>query len=164
MRPLGLQTPTCVYLIRTVLGDSVMARRRSRREDNTFTSDAAGPVYVSSSLSLLRAMRAQAEHLQEIEDRRRWDPMGDDAPARHIGGFTRVVESPNVNRKQARSRPARLHSMSRTLFAFDPSKRVMVCIRRKIRREVMHALRLRNKVRRRGGSGARRNWRSQIKC
>lgn len=45
--------------------------------------------------------------------------------------------------------------------AYDPVRRVSVCVRRKVRREVMFALGRRGKG---SGSKRRKTWRSKIKC
>lgn len=110
------------------------------------------PVLVGES-SLVRALKDQALHqaqLAEAEDTRQWHPLGPDRPARDLSGRPRGVQ---VN-------PLKLaHALS--FHQADPLSRVVTCVRRKARREIMHAL----KLTRKGAGGAkRRNWRSDIKC
>lgn len=129
-----------------------MARGRSsgRRYADPYGSAVLDPGRFSRPLSSLAPL-----HL--IEDLRRYDP------ARHVNArslfnrFHRLVVDPNVNLKRSRSRVALTPRI-----AFANPERVVTCIKRKTRRQVMFAMR-------KTGKGAQRrrrhrNWRSNISC
>lgn len=94
--------------------------------------------------------------LQEIEDRRRWHPAKYLAPAQTLSrrDQRRLVE---------RSRPTGWAEAFPSLrLGFAVPKKVAVCVRRKSRREVIHALKLTGK-----GGAARRRRKStftDIRC
>lgn len=120
-----------------------MGRRRSAY--NSFVTPirrVADPVVrVRSALSLL-------------EDRRFFRPEGVLARPRAFFSPPRIVVR-NANRRQVTglSVPSAL--------GFDVPHRVAICVRRKQRREVIHAKRLTK----RGAGGAKhRNWWSEIRC
>lgn len=83
----------------------------------------------------------RSSFLSSIEDRRTWNPEGPYRPARSFSdGAHRLVTV-----RPSSSRPVRLSSSSWTPafpsagVAFRESPRVLICARRKIRREVLHA-------------------------
>lgn len=88
--------------------------------------------------------------LISYEDRRTWHP---DGPLRSVFAFRRQAK-----RLVDRANPM-WHVRSAIHFA-DPT-RVVVCIRRRIRREVIHALRKNGK---RGQGKPKRNFYSSIGC
>lgn len=103
--------------------------------------------------------------LAEIEDRRQFHPEQDQQPVRRL--------SRRPNELQARDRPTRsrlqrdrfgetVRSQTKAIVGFADPARTVVCIRRKQRREVLHA---KKQLKKRGGGGRRRtNWRSHISC
>lgn len=93
--------------------------------------------------------------LSLLEDRRRFDPLGElSAPRAFFKRPRLVVRNANLRQKFDKfSVPSAV--------GFDVPKNVAICVRRKERREVIHAKRLT----RRGGHGAkRRNWWSDVRC
>lgn len=130
-----------------------MARRGRRSERGTV--DTANPLLerrnaLSSVDELLRAYEALDTSLMEVEDGRQWHPLRQDRPAESFRRADRMFTDSVVafdDRRPSRG------------FAHPPG--VAVCIRRKTRREVLHALRKTG----RGGSKKRRyNWKSFVKC
>lgn len=86
--------------------------------------------------------------LQTIEDRREWNPEGDFRPARSFNQSRHRLTINPVARSTPpnRDRFARLRTLeglrdgTLARVGFERPDRVMICVRRKIRREVMHAL------------------------
>lgn len=123
-----------------------MARRRSNNRSGVPPVEVFVPVRsrVPSALSML-------------EDRRTFHPMMDMRPARSF--FTRprlVIHDPNVNKTRVRS------SRMSSRIAFDVPHHVAICVRRKQRSEVLHALSLTGRG---SGSGRkRRNYWSDVSC
>lgn len=93
--------------------------------------------------------------LQQVEDRRHWHPLGKAAPAGVIGrrAARAIIEKP-------RSNPYRDPFPSLKLGFAVPSK-VALCVRRKTRREVIHAT---GQTRKGAGARRRRNPYSNVEC
>lgn len=131
-----------------------MAKSRSRSVQRgsfvTANRRLSGPVYRLSSVlpSLLRA----------YEDRRAYNPARDYRRAISLGRvFTATVGLKHPSRGVAR--PGML---ARDTFRFNVPRKVLICIRRKQRREVLHAAK---RVGRGSGGGARRrNHYSEVSC
>jgi len=133
-----------------------MARRSARNRDTiAITSDP-----LSSLVPRPRPYQRWHRELGEVvtvtpwqwaveQDLRRWDPEGINAPVRTRSG--------------ERARFVELYRPSTQVghFGFRRPPNIMECIRRKIRREVLHALRLKKSGR---GGSKKRDWRSDIKC
>lgn len=99
-------------------------------------------------------------YLSEIEDRRRYDPSGGTSPARSVSRpqHTLVLPQPkNPDRLGNRVRNSQLPSG----VAFQSPEKVLVCIRRKMRKEVLHALKKAGKT---GQKRPRRSYYSDIHC
>lgn len=97
--------------------------------------------------------------LIELEDRRAYTPSGP-APLRSIHRETfQTLQRTRSTRASARSSP--LSAMLENTF--DDPQRVIVCLRRQTRKQVLHALK---KTGGRGGrkKKPRRTWQSQFKC
>lgn len=110
---------------------------------------------LTSPSRLLRDMAASSV-LRMIEDRRQYHPLQFFRPARKISGHP---VSP-VRIRKAPPRKGEAFLAHRLNFA-EPN-RTLICVRRKQRKEVLHALK---KVGRGRGRGAkRRNWYSNIGC
>lgn len=139
-----------------------MARNRSRvrREDNTFASRRLPDLnsYVTP---------VPYNRLRLYEDRRYWHPEGLYSPARSFSQSRHRLR----HTTQPRPRGARLNKQynpSRLNFGtlshrigFRNPDRVLICVRRQQRREVLHA---RRKTGRRGQRRPRFNWYSKISC
>ncbi len=137
----------------TVLGDTMGKRKnrkkRQTRENTSFPSR-------SRLRFVIKSMVAQTQK-QNVEDKRRWDPAGRYATAKLIAGtphhltderWRKVKQGPKVKSKTVR-------------MGFALADKVLVCVRRRIRREVMHAL----KIPGRGGQRrARWNPWSKLRC
>lgn len=98
--------------------------------------------------------------LTVYEDRRLWNPVKP-SPARAFSRrVARIVEhNRNVNipsRSSHRSLP-----LPATRFAFSVPRDVIVCVRRKVRKEVIHAS---GRAGRRGQRRPRRNEYSDVRC
>lgn len=89
-----------------------------------------------------------------FEDRREWHPEGVNRPAL---GAPRAATRPVAKQRPAFSVP----SQTKGIIAFAEPNRVAVCVRRKVRKQVMHAL---NKAGGKGHRRPRRNAQSSISC
>lgn len=86
--------------------------------------------------------------LTVYEDRRQWHPEGVRASARSFSSSRHRLESRDRVYNRYNVKPvSRLHSspvfgvsQTRASIAFADPSRTLICVRRKIRREVMHAL------------------------
>lgn len=133
-----------------------MARGSKRSQRGT--SATANSVAVSPSrLSGLN-------FLTEIEDRRTWHPLGSERNARSFKRATHSLVIPpanvNKNKNQSKFKGPKL-TLPHTI-GFEAPQQVLVCVRRKTRKEVLFA---KNKT----GKGARkfkrrRSWLSEISC
>lgn len=133
-----------------------MARRGRRSERDT--NDIASPLLerrnaltsVEDTLRAFEGLDVGLDPLIDIEDRRRWHPLMEHRPAQSLFRSDRMFTDSRVVFNDRR--PER---------AFARPAGVAVCIRRKTRREVLHALRKTG----RGGSKRRRfNRNSFVKC
>lgn len=159
-----------------------MARRSSRRRGTPATTNghvadrraraAQFDEYVRLSAAGLKGLPQikLRPDLKAIEDRRTWHPERENRPARsYYEHFHRLVYQARKIRSHVRTAmdPSRL--LRRAAWnqvphqvAFRNPQSVLVCVRRKMRREVLHALR-------KTGSGSgrkkpKRNWTSGISC
>lgn len=121
-----------------------MARSRRRRDSFLITSVPRALPF--PWLSLPRSISPY----REIEDRRYWhpDPV---APAR---SFSRSRHRLTVSS----SRPSR---QTKAAISFASPRRVLVCVRRQVRKEVLFATRRNG---RNGGRNYRRNAYSEVSC
>lgn len=135
-----------------------MAKSRSRVNYSNSTRSVRSDFYYASPPRL--------SPLTVFEDRRQFHPEGDYAPARSF----------NKSRHRLVVRPARAVAKASRSFKspelftpkfvtssvyFDAPKRVLVCVRRKIRKQVMFALK---KAGRAGQRRQRRNEFSDVYC
>lgn len=134
-----------------------MARRRRRRETlpdldrEVFTPSLARPVRLVRDLPTWSDAR-------DIEDRRDFHPLDVFRPARTWSG----QDAPPVTPSKVSGGGNRSRAFVAKGLSFRVPDDVLVCVRRKQRKEVLHALR---KVGRgRGGGRKRRNWWSSITC
>lgn len=137
-----------------------MSRSRNRYQNRTrdvTTSIATQRVrYIPLNLPLSLLLRPLARFnapstvLRAYEDRRTWHPVAP-RPARSFSGPTRLQITP-TNRHSAYPSPS---------IQFQAPERVLVCVRRHRRREVLFA---RNKAGRSGQRPPRRTWWSAVHC
>lgn len=123
-----------------------MARRRSRSRSTADTLVGVQPLFSVRRVSPVLAL---------LEDRRLYHPERDFRPARSFFTGPRLVVR-NANIWQKRNRFA-----VPSAVGFSVPRDVAICIRRKARREVIHAKRL---TARGAGGSKRRNWFSDIHC
>lgn len=149
-----------------------MRRNNHRTRDNTSISNhrlrsVSDSLY--SQLSPLSRLREAStlrlrSLLSEISDRRTFHPLGAFRPALSYAGLRhRLVLSPSKMAHKAlpRARSFPIHGRPAQI-AFQNPSRTLICVRRKQRREVLHALK-------RTGSGGgfqrpRRSWYSSVRC
>lgn len=141
-----------------------MARGRGRSRTGRDASDIASSPTTNSlaTLELLRSLRP----LQLLEDRRQFHPEREARPAR--GFFSprhRLTVSEGRQAATPQLRPRRKFSPDTIspVVKFGERHQVAVCVRRRVRKQVLHALRKTG-----GGKGRRRHPRrsfySSISC
>lgn len=134
-----------------------MSRRRSRREVSTFTSRPR----LASTLSPLRVSPVRPSLLDG-----RFFSFEPVRSARLVSGVTAGVRL--VDRKRSRGSMAGrfplFSSGTKAVLGFKSPRRVDLCIRRKERREVLHALGRVGRGGTRRGRRYRRNYQSDITC
>lgn len=133
-----------------------MARRKSRARSRTQTYSRSNPyqkrdnsLYIANQ-RLLSDILSSRPDLRPFEDRRTFHPQGVTRPARSFKSSRHRLEvprAPRIKKIQASAYPS-FH------IGFESPKRVLVCVRRKQRQEVIHALG-------HSGSGKRRKRRSR---
>lgn len=125
----------------------------NRRLPTTVTSPRSLP-YQYDLEDLIRSDR-----LTEIEDRRTYHPEGESRPARSISKRAHRLELAKPVVSQWNELPG--YSGIYSPVAFTQPHNVLVCIRRKQRKEVLHAL---NKAGKAGQKTPRRSAYSDIQC
>lgn len=112
-----------------------------------------------ASRRLLAPLAPSYDPLSEIEDRRTYHPLGSDRPALYSVAPLQVKDrQPSPRQRQAGFRP---NSQTKGVIAFAQPDQVVLCVRRKERREVLFA---KKKTRRGPGGPRRRNWTTFISC
>lgn len=133
-----------------------MARRR--RRNGSVGRNAVVTVNASPRLLRPHVMR-KSPRLVSIEDRRRYHPLRADRPTFTVAGR----KTSRLGLSAPRTRPGRAErAWLANKLKFHNPKKVVTCVRRKSRKEVLFAK----------GVGGRkgkkrppkRNWRSEIKC
>lgn len=133
-----------------------MPKKRGQRDNTTSNTPIANPrlldpITIRHALEPLRHLHS-LKNLIDVEDRRRFSPAGHRRSARTLaGGHHRLKVS----------KPGKMHTFSPTVSFVDP-KRVVVCVRRKTRAEVLHAKKKTGRGSRR--KSPKRNWYSSISC
>lgn len=135
-----------------------MARRRRRKEP-----DRRDTTWIANEFSLPRPSRPLVVALPdtgpliEFEDRRRWHPEMDEfRPAVVVPMSSAGLVVPTSRRRQLRARQAVPRGLS-----FRTPKAVVICVRRKRRKEVMFAS---GRAGKRGQRKPRRSEWSSISC
>lgn len=95
---------------------------------------------------------------REVEDRRQWHPLGYHRPAQSVSSQYHQLRAKVLPRKFVKPRA---YGRAETAVAFGRPERLMVCVRRSIRKQVMHAT---GRAGRGGQKKPRFNWLSQISC
>lgn len=108
---------------------------------------------------LLAAYHLKPLDLRPFEDRRLYTPTRVNWPKRIVRSA--VLPARLVERARDPRRVLVNSSLSRLGMEFHAPKRVLICVRRKQRREVLHAL---NKTRKGAGAAKHRNQWSDVKC
>lgn len=143
-----------------------MARGQKNRTSRQDQRDATPRRYSSAVLglqpwSLPSVRRYEYPSLGDIEDRRRYG-FSVQTPPRTltVGPVRQVVKRAPLNRDRfANLRPSPVTLSSRVQF--EHPRRVVLCIRRKVRKQVIHALKLTKKG---AGSARRHNEWSHVAC
>lgn len=139
--------------------------RRAKRDANAVANPLTPPSLTTllSPLSPLKPIRhVTPKRLTLIEDRRSWHPQGASAPAKSVHKSRhRLALKPGASVQGVRSTPARTAPMPAGIH-FQAPKKVLICIRRKMRKQVLFALR-------KTGKGAkarkhRRSFYSSVRC
>lgn len=101
---------------------------------------------------------APLDPLVELEDNRTFHPSGSSRAPRFAVRLSARDRQPSPRQRQVGYRP---RSQTKAVIAFEQPDQVVLCVRRKERREVLFA-------KRRHGRGGRRprrrTWKSQISC
>lgn len=129
----------------TVLGDTGMGRRsRNRRDSGRATEAFSSRPLASLARPIVLALPAD---LRQVEDRRRYHPLGNER------GVATTQGSVSVRPGAAKSRfkkPYKASAWPSAGLRFKAPKNIVLCVRRKIRAEVLHALKLTGRGRGRG--------------
>lgn len=129
-----------------------MAKGKSKNRSGRDTS-------VIANLRLHRPTVTPASMVfSDIEDRRYFHPEQGFRPALSFSGKPHRIVVADPVRTVAPGKSIKVYKQTRGTLTFAAPKKVLICHRRKTRREVLFAKRLG-----RGGRG-RRNWYSSISC
>lgn len=111
----------------------------------------------------INSTRSVRSNLSKYEDRRLWHPERNYyADAKSFNSTRHRLVYPSVNRQFESIRPRRsLLSQINSAIAFAAPKKVLICVRRKIRKSVLHAL---GKTGRGGQKSPRFSYYSSIQC
>lgn len=144
-----------------------MARSNSKKGRVNYSNAKRSLPLSDFSIPSPKPIRFTIKPLQAYEDRRQWNPEGRYAPARSFSKTRhRLMEVP-ARKKEVRHENTGLRPFSSNFLdpayriGFVEPDRVLICARRKIRREVMHAT---GNAGKRGQKLPRRNFYSKIKC
>lgn len=132
------------------LDDLAVEKLLRRQEYEDFRRDRWADRLAASDLRML-----------EAEDRRHWRPDDGLAPARTFTGRPAGIKASAPRAHRGRGFFPRLEYPSFGV-SFSAPWKVLVCVRRKVRREVLHALRFVGKGT--GGGRHRRNQWSGVRC
>jgi hypothetical protein len=135
-----------------------MSRSKNRRKTRVILNNS------NRRLRSFSTIRRTSNNLTQYEDRRLWHPEGDYAPARSFSKTRHRLEVfPRISYSSGLS-INKVQNLSRTTahaIGFSAPNKVLICVRRNIRKEVLHAL---NKTGKGGQNPPRRNSYSNIYC
>lgn len=137
-----------------------MAKGKGRGRDTNIISNRRLPLSYSNIFS---SNSIRFPKLIQFEDRRLFNPEGIYAPARSFSKPRHKLVLSVVDRFRGASKVARRRLDFRLLspLSFEAPKKVLICVRRKQRKEVLHALRKAGKF---GQRRPRRSYYSDISC
>lgn len=146
-----------------------MSKSKSRRR---VTNDNANRRLPPSTATSSHRIRSTAGGLRLFEDRRQWHPEGRNAPARSFSRSRHRLQAVDRNQPAPRQKVPQKNldrfahlrsfpSQTRALIAFQEPSKVLVCVRRKQRQEVLHA---KGKAGKRGQKKPRYGPYSAISC
>lgn len=142
------------------MSKSKISRRKGR--DTSVITNTVSVLPLSLSPPRFRQLEIFPS-LQEFEDRRLWHPEDPISPARSFTTSRHrlsLVDSPSRYQYSLKKNYRNLNQTKARISFVDPH-RVLVCVRRKVRKEVMHALR---HAGRSGQRKPRRNAYSSVSC
>lgn len=134
-------------------------KRRRQNENNQLGRDVNNIANRRLPRSTIKIYRRR-EPLTVYEDRRKWHPEGTRAPARSFSSTRHRLRAVLPKRVQGTFSLSSLYSPPIAVGFREPN-RVLICVRRQIRREVLHAKRIA------GGSGFKKpkyNEYSRVRC
>lgn len=137
-----------------------MAKSRSR--SRSYRRDYHYPI-TRRSLPIRRAKKP-LPNLTHYEDRRLWHPENNNAPAKSFNRSRHRLIVPKRNNRSVSAPSYSLHHLFEALpvtIGFEAPKKVLVCVRRKVRKEILFAL---NKTGKRGQKRPRWNEYSHVQC
>lgn len=143
---------------------------RRKRDDNSIASTQPSLNTLLSPIKpKIRPITVtKPKNLRPLEDRRTWHPLGPKRPARSVQNATHRLVSRGPGGKPLKSKPSPKALLTHPTaylshaVGFHKAKSVLICIRRKIRKEVLFALNRTGK-----GARARKHRRSEyssIRC
>lgn len=135
-----------------------MARRSSRKRKKRMQTRDVNTISIQNSW-MRSAKKYRYTNLKNIEDRRTFHPDGLQRPARSFNRSLHRLTIPKF--KKVFNRNTRTYKMPSAHIMFENPKKVLTCVRRKIRKEVLFA------KRKTGRSGQKRpRWTeySKIRC
>lgn len=134
-----------------------MRRRRKKDRSERGATATSNQRLLEPSISITPSR----SYLQEIEDRREFHPERADRPALSLFGRPHRLTEHKVVHRRARPVLLKRSSMPPQPIGFVNPQQVVVCVRRKQRKEVLFAL---GKTGRGARRKPRRTWRSEISC
>jgi len=145
-----------------------VAISRRRRRSQGFSSVGDSSRRGRELVSLARRSLPLGNKNREYEDRRTYHPEGLDRPVTRVSGRSMRLRVVGVTKKQKQSQyslPEQIASAPSFRLGFVEPSDVLLCVRRKNRREVMHAKNLAGKknIFKRSGAGSK-NINSNLKC
>jgi len=123
-----------------------------RRDTSRIANDFSLPFDMPSPRSMT--------YLSEIEDRRNYHPSGVTSPARSFSRPQHTLVTPGPKNPDRVGNSIRSSTLP-SAVAFQAPTKVLVCVRRHIRKEVLHAL---QKTGKSGQKRPRRSYYSDIHC
>lgn len=161
----------------TVLGDTSnlgcnrpMARKRTSSNNQSHAGRSADAFDIASGLDPLLSPVSPSTVLSnplkndpalEIEDRRSYSPEGPSRRPKSRSQTTQIVVRDRKPSPRQALYKFKLNSQTKAVVAFAQPNSVVLCQRRKARRQVLFAKR---KTRGAGGRPRRRNWTTYISC
>lgn len=106
-----------------------MGKRSKRSQATRYPNPIANPPILYPRLSLMRPLMP----LTQVEDRRTYHPLGPARPARSLSGSPHRLIVPKARTY------ARISSRVPHMIGFANPSKILICVRRKIRREVILA-------------------------